>query len=162
VVDLDASIVFAASENAQPTYKGGLGFCPNLATCDNTGDMLAIDPRPGGATPHCAADNIALLDLAVSRLPGPLRRRLLVRLDGAGFSHDLLKHIAAGGGTRGRDWSSRLRWLCTDKETDAIQRLHKGAWTAGIDQNGNVVEDTFVADLTGLLDLGSWHRKIPD
>ncbi len=34
VVDLDASIVFASSEkeNAQPTYKGGVGFCPNLAT----------------------------------------------------------------------------------------------------------------------------------
>jgi hypothetical protein len=67
VVGLDASIVFAASEkeNAQPTYKGGTGSCPNLATCDNTGDMLAIDPRPGGATSNCAADNIALLDLAV-------------------------------------------------------------------------------------------------
>jgi hypothetical protein len=46
--------------------------------------MLAIDPRPGGATSNCAADNIALLDLAVSRLPGPYRRRVLVRLDGPG------------------------------------------------------------------------------
>ena len=38
VLDLDASIVFASSdkENAQPTYKGGIGFAPNLATCDNT------------------------------------------------------------------------------------------------------------------------------
>jgi DDE family transposase len=106
VVDLDASVVFAASEkeNAQPTYKGGIGFCPNLATCDNTDDVLAIDPRPGGATSNCAADNIALLDLAVSRLPGRYRRRVLVRLDGAGFSHDLLEHITAGGGVRGRDW----------------------------------------------------------
>jgi hypothetical protein len=87
VVDLDASIVFAASdkENAQPTYKGGIGFCPNLATDDNTDDMLAIDPRPGGATSNCAADNIALLDLAVSQLPGRYRRRVLVRLDEAGF-----------------------------------------------------------------------------
>ena len=69
VVDLDASIVFAASdkENAQPTYKGGIGFCPNLATCDNTDDILAIDPRPGGATSNCAQDNIALLDLARCR-----------------------------------------------------------------------------------------------
>lgn len=38
VVDLDASIVFASSEkdNAMPTYKGGIGFTPNLGTCDNT------------------------------------------------------------------------------------------------------------------------------
>jgi len=111
VVDLDASIVFAASEkeNAQPTYKGGVGFCPNLATCDNTDDMLAIDPRPGGATSNCAKDNIALLDLAVSLLPSRYRRRVLVRLDGAGFSHDLLEHIAASGGVKGRQWERATR-----------------------------------------------------
>jgi len=97
VVDLDASIVFSASEkqNAVPTYKGGIGFSPNLATCDNTDDLLVIDPRPGNATSNDAADNIALLDQAVARIPGRYRRRMLVRLDGAGFSHDLLEHIAA-------------------------------------------------------------------
>jgi len=164
VVDLDASIVCVRGlkENAQPTYKGGIGFCPNLATCDNTDDMLAIDPRPGGATSNCATDNIALLDLAVSRLPGRYRRRVLVRLDGAGFSHALLDHIAAGGGVRGRDWEFSVGWSCTDTETDAIERLPKGAWEAGIGQNGDLVHDTFVADLTGLLDLGSWHTTIPD
>jgi hypothetical protein len=164
VVDLDASIVFAASEkeNAQPTYKGGVGFCPNLATCDNTDDMLAIDPRPGGATSHCAKDNIALLERAVSRLPGRYRRRVLARLDGAGFSHELLEHIAAGGDVKGRQWEFSVGWSCTDKEMDAIQTLTTGAWTPGIDQNGDIVDDTFVADLTGLLDLGRWHDKIPD
>jgi len=163
VLDLDASVVFAASdkENAQPTYKGGVGFCPNLATCDNTDDMLAIDPRPGNATSNCAADNIALLDLAVSRLPGRYRRRVLVRLDGAGFSHQLLEHIAAGGGVKGRAWEFSVGWSCTDKEMDAIEQLPKGAWTAGIGQNGDPIDDTFVADLTGLLDLSSW-KKIPD
>jgi DDE family transposase len=164
VLDLDASIVFASSdkENAQPTYKGGIGFAPNLATCDNTDDMLAIDPRPGGATANCAADNIALLDLAVSRLPGRYRRRVLVRLDGAGFSHQLLEHIAAGAGVTGRRWEFSVGWSCTDTELDAIARLPTGAWTAGIDQNGELLEDTFVADLTGLLDLGRWHSTIPD
>jgi len=86
VPDLDASIVFASSEkqNAMPTYKGGIGVCPNLVTCDNTDDVLVIDPRSDNATSNCAADNIALLDLAVSRLPGSYRRTVLVRLDGAG------------------------------------------------------------------------------
>ncbi len=49
-----------------------------------------------------------------------------------------------------------------DKETDAIATLPADAWTAGIDQNGDLVEDTFVADLTALLDLGRWHDKIPN
>ena len=163
VIDLDASVVFAASEkeNAAPTYKGGIGFCPNLATCDNTDDVLAIDPRPGNATANCAADNIALLDCAVARMPGRYRHRLLVRLDGAGFSHELLAHIAAGGGRRGRHWEFSVGWSCTDTELDAIEQVPAEAWTAGIDQSGDPVPDTFVAELTGLLDLGSWQVKIP-
>ncbi|MGH3569610.1 MAG: IS1380 family transposase [Pseudonocardia sp.] len=163
VVDLDASIVFAASdkENAAPTYKGGVGFTPNLATCDNTDDMLAIDPRPGNATSNCATDNIALLDLAVSRLPGRYRRRMLIRLDGAGFSHQLLEHIAAGGGVQGRAWEFSVGWSCTDTEMDAIAALPTDAWTGGIDQHGEPITDTFVADLTGLLDLRRWQDKIP-
>jgi hypothetical protein len=91
-------------ENAAPTYKGGIGFCPNLASCDNTDDLLAIDPRPGNATSNDAADNIALLDQAVARIPGRYRRRMLIRLDGAEFSHELLEHIAAGGKATGRNW----------------------------------------------------------
>jgi hypothetical protein len=163
VIDLDASIVLAGSdkENAKATYKGGTGFCPNLATCDNTDDMLAIDPRPGNSTSNCAHDNIALLDLAVSRLPGSFRHNVLVRLDGAGFSHELLEHIAAGGGRRGRHWEFSVGWSCTDVEMDAIARLPKAAWTPGIDQNGDVLDDTFAADLTGLLDLDAWTEKIP-
>ncbi len=164
VLDLDAPIVFARSdkkENAVATYKGGIGFCPNLAACDNTGDMLAIDPRPGNPASNCAAGNIALLDLAVSRLPGPFRHNMLFRLDGAGFSHELLGHIAASGGKRGRHWEFSVGWSCTDTETDAIARMPRKAWTAGIDQDGEVAEGTRVAELTGLLDLGGWTEKIP-
>jgi hypothetical protein len=81
--------------------------------------------------------------------------------DGAGFSHDLLEHIAAGGGVRGRDWQFSVGWSCTDTEMDAIAQLPRDAWEPGIDQDGDLVEDTFVADLTGLLDLDSWRQKIP-
>ena len=121
-----------------------------------TDDVLVIDPRAGNATSNCAADNIALLEEAVARLPTAFRRRLLVRLDGAGFSHDLLEHIAAGGGKRGRDWEFSVGWSCTDTEMDAIARVPPGARTPAIDQDGEVLPDTFVADLTGLLDLGGW------
>jgi hypothetical protein len=163
VVDLDASVVLAASEkeNAVPTYKGGIGFCPNLACCDNTDDVLALDARPGNATANCAQDNIALLDCAVSRLPGRFRRRLLIRLDGAGFSHELLEHIATGGGKRGRHWEFSVGWACTDTELDAIAQLPAEAWSPGIDQSGTVLDDTFVAELTGLLDLEAWSEHIP-
>jgi hypothetical protein len=162
VVDLDATIVLAASEkeNARATYKGGVGFAPNLATCDNTDDVLAIDPRPGNATANCAADNIALLDVAVSRLPGAFRHNVLVRLDGAGFSHDLLAHIASAGGKRGRHWEFSVGWSCTDTEIEAIGRVPKGAWAPAVDQAGAVLDDTFVADITALLDTRGWTPGI--
>ncbi len=89
------------------------------------------------------------------------RTRLLVRPGGAGFSHDLLEHIAAGGSKKGQQWEFSLGWSCTDKEMNAIGALPAGAPTAGIDHNGDTVPDTVVADLTGLLDLDGWHRKIP-
>jgi hypothetical protein len=162
VVDLDATIVPAGSEkeNARATYKGGVGFAPNLATCDNTDDVLAIDPRPGNATANCAEDNIALLDEAVSRLPGPYRHNVLVRLDGAGFSHDLLNHIGAAGGKRGRHWEFSVGWSCTETAIDAIGRVPTAAWQPGINQDGQVLEDTFVADLTALLDTSGWTPGI--
>jgi Transposase DDE domain group 1 len=163
VVDLDATIVFAASgkDHAVATYKGGIGFCPNLATCDNTDDVLVIDPRPGNAAANDAQDNIAALETAVSRLPGAFRRRLLVRLDGAGFSHELLEHIAAGGGKQRRCWEFSVGWSCTEREIEAIERVPARARQPAISQDGDVLEDTFVADITGLLDLQEWTGKIP-
>src|SRR5258708_10432423 len=150
VVDLDATIVFAASgkDNAVATYKGGVGFCPNLATCDNTDDVLVTGPRPGNAAANCAEDNIAALDAAVSRLPGAFRRRLLVRLDGAGFSHELLEHIAAGGGTQGRRWEFSVGWSCTEREIEAIGRVPARARQPAISQAGHVLENTFRAAIT--------------
>jgi hypothetical protein len=163
VLDLDASVVQAASDkqNAKATYKGGVGFVPNLATCDNVDDVLVIDPRPGNATANDAADNIATLDAAVAAIPGTYRRRVLVRLDGAGFSHRLLEHIAAGGGVKGRRWEFSVGWSCTDREINAIDRAPKAVWQPGIDQDGQLLDDTWVADITGLLDLSAWHEKIP-
>jgi hypothetical protein len=164
VIDLDASVVLASSdkkENAKATYKGGVGFVPNLATCDNVDDVLVIDPRPGNATSNDAADNIAALNAAVAAIPGAYRRKVLVRLDGAGFSHKLLEHIASAGGVKGRRWEFSVGWSCTDREIDAIDATPKQVWQNAIEQDGTLIEDTWVADITGLLDLSEWTEKIP-
>ena len=164
VIDLDASVVQVASdqkENAKPTYKGGVGFVPNLATCDNVDDLLMIDPRPGNATSNDAADNIAVLTAAIAAIPGSYRRRVLVRLDGAGFSHKLLEHIATGGGVTGRSWEFSVGWSCTDREIDAIDATPKAVWQNATDQDGAPLDDTWVADITGLLDLSEWTEKTP-
>ncbi len=165
VIDLDASVVKTTSqdkENSRATYKGGVGFVPNLAVCDNVDDVLVIDPRPGNATSNDAADNIACLNTAIAAIPGTYRRRVLVRLDGAGFSHKLLEHIASNGGVKRRSWEFSVGWACTDREIQAIDRTPPGVWQPGIDQDGNLLADVRVADITGLLDLAAWHEKIPN
>jgi len=87
---------------------------------------------------------------------------VLVRLDGAGFSHKLLEHIASGGGVKGRGWEFSVGWSCTDREIDAIDAAPRQVWQPGIDQDGRLLADTWVADITGLLDLSEWTQKIPD
>lgn len=164
VIDLDASVVQAGSdtkENSKPTYKGGVGFVPNLAVCDNVDEVLVIDPRPGNATSNDADDNIATLTTAIAAIPGKYRRKVLVRLDGAGFSHRLLEHITTGGGVKGRRWEFSVGWSCTDREIDAIDRAPKAVWHNAIDQDGALLDDTWVADITGLLDLSEWTEKVP-
>ena len=163
VVDLDATIVFAASgkDNAVATYKGGIGFCPNLATCDHTNDVLVTGPRPGNAASNDAAGIIAALDTAVSRLPGAFRRRLLVR-PGRGR---VLSRSARAHRRRWRQagpaWEFSVGWSCTESEIEAIERVPARARQPAIGQDGDVLDDTFAADITGLLDLREWTGKIP-
>ena len=120
-----------------------------------------IDPRPGNAAANDAEDNIATLQAAVSRLPGAFRRRLLVRLDGARFSHELLEHVAADGGKQRRCWEFSVGWSSTERDIEAIERVPACARQPAISQDGDALEDTFVADVTGLLDLQEWTGKIP-
>ena len=148
-------------ERQADVYKGGVGFVPNLAVCDNVVDVLVIDPRPGNATSNDAADNIAALTAAITAIPGTYRRKVLIRLDGAGSSHELLEHIATGGGVKRRTWEFSVGWAYTDREIDAIGRAPKTLWQQGIDQDGTPLDDTWVADITGLLDLSEWNQKIP-
>ena len=44
VIDVDATLVTAHSEKEQAAanFKGGFGFHPLGAWCDNTGEMLAV------------------------------------------------------------------------------------------------------------------------
>ena len=98
VVDLDATIVFASSfyYYSFSTYKSVIFFFPNLSTFDYTYSVLVIDPLPFYSSSFDSQDYIAALDTAVSLLPEAFLRLLLVRLDGAGYSYELLEHIAAG------------------------------------------------------------------
>ena len=51
--------------------------------------------RPGNAGSNTASDHIEVLDEAIAQVPARHRRDLLVTVDGAGATLDLIRHITA-------------------------------------------------------------------
>jgi hypothetical protein len=60
----------------------------------NTGPSV----RPGNAGSNTVTDHIEVLGAALAQIPARWRSKLLVRVDGAGASHDLVR---AGWGRMG-------------------------------------------------------------
>ena len=95
VIRIDASLVESHSDkqHAAGNFKGGYGFHPLLAWCDNTGELLAVIARPGNAGSNTAADHIAIIDAAIAAIPATWRRNLLTTIDGAGCSHAVVEQL---------------------------------------------------------------------
>jgi hypothetical protein len=92
-IDIDATLITAHSEKegAAGNYKGGYGFHPLQAYCDQTREALGAMLRPGNAGSNTAADHEAVLDLALAQIPAQDIEDLeiLVRADSAGATHGL-------------------------------------------------------------------------
>ncbi|MBA3250908.1 MAG: transposase, partial [Geodermatophilaceae bacterium] len=100
VFDVDSTLVTAHSdkEGAAGNFKGGFGYHPILVFQDNTNEALAGILRSGNAGSNTAADHVAVLELAVAQLPDAHRGKpILVRVDGAGYSHALIDHLTQAG-----------------------------------------------------------------
>src|SRR6266700_3451882 len=152
VIDLDAPLITAHSdkEGAAPTFKKGYGFHPLGAWLANTAESLAMLLRPGNAGSNTFADHLAVLTAAIRQIPARMRSRLLVRVDGAGASHELITHLLSLT-TRRRTVLFTCGWAITAADEQAIRRLPATAWQAAVDQDGAVQEDKHVAEITHLL-----------
>src|SRR5713101_5577436 len=151
VIDLDATLITAHSdkEGAAPTFKKGYGFHPLGAWCANTAESLALLLRPGNAGSNTFADHLAVLTAAIRQIPSRMRSRLLVRVDGAGASHELISHLLSLC-TRRRAVLFTSGWAITSADEDAIRLLPATAWQAAVDQGGVVQHDKHVAEITRL------------
>jgi len=158
VLDVDATLVAAHSEKqgAAVTFKKGFGYHPLGVWCDNTQESLALMLRPGNAGSNTATDHIAVLTAAIAQVPATHRRKLLIRADGAGASHDLLDWITAQDAKRGRSLEYSVGYAITDKVRDAIARVPKSAWKPAITADGEPREHGDVVEITGMLNLSSW------
>jgi DDE family transposase len=161
VVRLDATLIEAASPKAQAagTYKQGFGFHPLTAWCSNIGDSLAVMLRPGNAGSFTACDHIAVLDAASAQIPATWRTDVLVSIDGAGASHEIIDHLtglntAAVHGRRGRRVEYTIGWPIDERTLTGIRELRPCDWGDAVHADGRADPDAQVADLTGILRAG--------
>jgi len=161
VLDLDATVVTCSSrkEQAAGTYKGTRGFHPLAAWSANTLECLAMMLRPGNAGSNTVAEHIAVLGDAVAQIPRGYRRRILIRLDGAGASHGLIEHLLSLSTSR-RKVAFTSGFTITAAEEAAIAELPEHARTAAIEQDGTLDPVAQVAELTGLWRRTGWPKEL--
>jgi hypothetical protein len=159
VIDMDATIITAASKKAGAavTFKKTFGFHPLAAWCANTEESLAMLLRPGNAGSNTVADHVTVFSDALAQIPGSSKAKILVRVDGAGATHDLLKYLE-GLNTARRTVRYTVGWTITEADEKAIAQLPEDAWETSLEQNGELQEGYFVAELTGLNTREGWPQ----
>jgi len=167
-LDFDATITIAHSEkeNAAATWKRTFGFHPLLCFLDRpdlaAGEALAGLLRPGNAGSNTAADHIAVLDMAIAALPEHARPlfdpatgswsgpRVLARSDSAGATHA----FAAACVERGVGFS--FGFPVDARIQRIVDVIPDQCWHPAIQTDGEFREGAWVAEATGMIDLGSW------
>jgi DDE family transposase len=161
VIDVDATLVTAHSEKqcAAPTFKRGFGFHPLWAFVDHgadgTGEPLAFELRKGNAGSNTVADHLTVIRAALAQLPAGHTRgkKVLVRIDGAGGTHELLAWL-----TRRRLSYSVGFSLPGDLATiqAKLATIPESVWEPAYDADGQIRPGAWVAEVTDLFDLRSW------
>jgi hypothetical protein len=165
IVDLDATLITAHSdkENAAPTFKRGFGFHPLCSFVDHgangTGEPLAVMLRPGNTGSNTAADHITVAREALRQLPftargGRVGRKVLIRTDAAGATHEFVNWLQA------RKLGYSLGFTLPGDAVARLARIPATAWTPAYDDEGAVREGAWVAEATGVLDLSSWPKGL--
>jgi hypothetical protein len=93
-VDPDATLVDTygpGKEGSTFTYRGEVGLSPLIGVCGETGDVLALRARGGNA--HPGRDLAGFIRECVAAIPGAVRaeKNLWVRIDSAGYQHDVFR-----------------------------------------------------------------------
>jgi Transposase DDE domain group 1 len=153
-IDVDATLIGAHSEKdgAAGNFKGGYGFHPMLAYADETSEALAGELRSGNAGANTATDQIAVAEQAIGQIPTEHIEniKLLLRVDTAGSSHELL------------DWCRDGRiefsvgYELNETVRGAILQIPDSAWVPALDQDGSPRPNGQVCEITGQLDLSTW------
>jgi hypothetical protein len=132
------------------------GFHPLAAWCANTRECLHMLLRPGNAGSNTFTDHQEVLAAALRQAPARFRKKVLVRIDGAGASHDLIGHLLSLSSPR-KIVLFTCGWTIMAADEDAIRQVPQDAWATGLAQDGDAETDKDVAEITGLMTrAGNW------
>jgi hypothetical protein len=162
IIDVDATLLTAHSdkEGAAPTFKRGFGHHPLWAFCDHgaagTGEPLSVLLRLGNAGSNTAADHIIVPREALRHPPGNRPsspgRKIPVRIDSAGCTHELLEWITSGG------CRTRSGPPCPTASSASSTASPKPTGSRPMTPTGNPRAGACVLEVTGLLDLSACRR----
>jgi Transposase DDE domain group 1 len=163
VIDIDATLVTAHSDKqgAAPTFKRGYGHHPLWAFVDHgpdgTGEPLAALLRPGNAGSNTAADHVTVIRAALRQLPSHRAgrrpgRKVLIRVDGAGATHELLDWIHT------QRLSYSVGFGLTQDLVDRLAALPASTWQPAYDADGEPRPGAWVIEATGLMNLSAWPK----
>ncbi|MGH3567690.1 MAG: transposase [Pseudonocardia sp.] len=155
VIRMDATIQISHSdkEKAAGTFKGTFGHHRLAAWCDNTGEALALRLRPGNAGSNTASDHIVVLTDAIAQVPARHHRNLLITVDGAGSTLDLIGHITTLNTVPRRRVHYSVGFDLDHRGRTAIGKVPEQVWDQVWDRDGapRDPDDAGVVELTGLL-----------
>ncbi len=156
-IDLDATLITSHSEKdrAAGNFKGGYGFAPMMAYCDESGEALAGTLRPGSSAAHNVCDQIAVAENALEQIPVEHIEKLdiLLRCDSAGMAHDLVDWAREG------QVAFSVGFDLTEAVRNAILALPDAAWLPALDRDGGERPNGQVAEITHLVDLNGWPER---
>jgi len=164
IIDIDATLTTAYSqkEGAAGNFKHGFGHHPFCAYLDGSREALGAILRPGNAGSNTAADQVAIVELALGQLPREVveSEPILMRADGAGAVHELTDYLREGkmNFSVGFDLTAEVRQAIIDRPESAwvLAVCQDGKPRIARDEDGQMVELAHVCELTGLVDLSSW------
>ena len=125
-------------------------FADHRAAGAGAGEPLAVLLRPGNAGSNTATDHITVLREALRQPPGHQSgrrpgRKVLVRIDGAGATHQVLDWMT------GQRLSHSVGYGLPENTEKLLALLPTGVWQVAYDSDGSIRDGAWVAepDLTG-------------
>src|SRR5258708_28404263 len=103
--------------------------------------------RLGNAGSNTFTDHKEVLAAAIRQIPARFRKKIIVRVDGAGASHDLVTHLLSLSSPR-RAVLFTCGWMITAADEDAIRHVPAGAWKPGTGHDRTADDHKDVPEIT--------------